>query len=59
MPQKVPVSFAAALACKSPISLPSQAIILWPNLKSLSHKIQVTKFITDYKDFDQTIISST
>lgn len=59
MPQKVPVSFAAALACKSLISLPSQAIILWPNLKSLSHNIQVTKFITDYKDFDQTIISST
>lgn len=34
--KKVPVSFAAALAYKRPISVPSQAIILWPNLEFIT-----------------------
>lgn len=59
VPQKVPVGFAAALASRSPLSLPSQALMLRPNLKSLPHKVQDTKFINNDKDFDQAIISST
>lgn len=49
MAQKVPVSFAAALACKAPISSPSQAMVC--DLQSLSHKVQDIQFITHCKEF--------